>query len=49
MADRAGGTSAGSVRLSNGDDERVIAGPFSLYEGSFILEFLQPRKEMNAS
>jgi hypothetical protein len=34
---------------SDNDDEPVIAGPFSLYDGSFILEFLEPRVERNAS
>ncbi|KEF63752.1 uncharacterized protein A1O9_01730 [Exophiala aquamarina CBS 119918] len=30
-------------------DEPTIAGPFSLFDGSFILEFLEPRPERNAS
>lgn len=36
--------------MSTGDEEEaVIAGPFSLFEGSLILEFLQPKPSRNAS
>lgn len=30
-------------------DEPVISGPFSLYEGSFILEFLEPHPSRDAT
>jgi hypothetical protein len=30
-------------------EEPVIAGPYSLFDGSFILEFLKPRPSRNAS
>lgn len=30
-------------------DEPVIAGPFYLFEGSFIVEFLEPHPSRNAS
>ncbi|KAI9739841.1 MAG: hypothetical protein M1818_004897 [Claussenomyces sp. TS43310] len=35
--------------LSTALNEPVISGPFSLYEGSFILEFLKPDPSRNAS
>jgi hypothetical protein len=31
------------------EEEPVIAGPFSMFDGSFILEFLQPKASRNAS
>ncbi|KAL6249010.1 hypothetical protein RBB50_004073 [Rhinocladiella similis] len=31
------------------DSEPVIAGPYALYDGSFILEFLKPKPSRNAS
>ncbi|OAP63711.1 hypothetical protein AYL99_02938 [Fonsecaea erecta] len=31
------------------EEEPVIAGPFALYDGSFVLEFLQPKPSRNAS
>ncbi|KIW22989.1 uncharacterized protein PV07_11225 [Cladophialophora immunda] len=40
---------AASARAAEEDDEPVIAGPYTLYSGSFILEFLQPRPSRNAS
>jgi hypothetical protein len=30
-------------------DEPVIAGPFHLFKGSFIIEFLEPHPSRNAS
>jgi hypothetical protein len=30
-------------------DEPVIGGPYNLFEGSFILEFLQPHPSRDAS